>query len=95
MNVNQILQPGQLLDACDRCGKWYAAEFSAIVPNGAVIVHFLGWATSFDEMISISAIHSHIAPLYSHSPDRRMWKAGDVVDYRCTKAGSVKQAQRL
>jgi hypothetical protein len=59
------LRKGDRVDAIDGDKKWFEAEVKDVRSDGAVKVHYRGWATKWDVYIPQSALFLSIQPLYS------------------------------
>jgi ubiquitin C-terminal hydrolase len=84
----QDLRVGDMVDAKDRKGKFYAAKILTIDEQKNLLVHFFGWSESNDEKILQSDIINRIAPLHGHSFDRSKWEEGNKVDITITDASN-------
>jgi hypothetical protein len=73
------IRVGELVDAKDTNGIWYAAVVKGVGETG-VAVHYKGWGKTFDEVIPPTMVTTNIAPLFAHSPNRSKWEVGDAVE---------------
>jgi hypothetical protein len=82
------LKPGDTVDCCDNTNHWNEAVITSISADGSLSVHFKGWGTSFDEVITKSQAVYRIQPLNTRTRNwRDTLEEDDYVEINVARPG--------
>ncbi len=75
---------GDLVDAMDKEKCWFESIITEVRPGMNVKVHFMGWGSKWDDIISMEELETRIAPLNSMTRD---WRGdlfeGGLIEIKC------------
>ena len=66
------MRVGDLVDAMDKEKCWFESYIVELRPGMNVKVHFMGWGSKWDDVISINELPHRVAPLNTMTKD---WRA--------------------
>ena len=78
-NHDNVFNIGEHVDCLDTIGKWCNAEVKEI-QDGRIFVHFTGFATKYDEWISLSEPNPRIQKQWRRGSDFVVNNRIDVLD---------------
>ena len=80
------MQVGDLVDAMDKEKCWFESYIVELRPGMNVKVHFMGWGSKWDDVISINELPHRVAPLNTMTKD---WRAdlfeGGLIEIKCNE----------
>lgn len=82
--AHEALAPGDLVDAQDKEKCWFESIVLDISPEGHVKVHFMGWGSKWDDIITAAELPTRLAPLNTKTKN---WRAdlftGGLIEIKC------------
>jgi DNA-binding beta-propeller fold protein YncE len=82
----ELMMVGDLVDAMDKEKCWFESVVVEVRPGMNVKVHFMGWGSKWDDVISMSDLSSRVAPLNTKTKD---WRAdlfeGGLIEIKCNE----------
>ena len=80
------MQVGDLVDAMDKEKCWFESYIVELRPGMNVKVHFMGWGSKWDDVISIHDLPHRVAPLNTMTKD---WRSdlfeGGLIEIKCNE----------
>ena len=81
---SEPLAPGDLVDAQDKERCWFESIVQEITADGNVKVHFMGWGSKWDDIITPAELTARLAPLNTKTKN---WRAdlfsGGLIEIKC------------
>jgi len=81
---DEPLSVGDLVDCMDKEKCWFESIVQETMSDGSIKVHFMGWGSKWDDIVTISELSSRIAPLNSKTKN---WRAdlfeGGLIEIKC------------
>jgi hypothetical protein len=84
---NEAFQVGDLLDCMDKERSWFESYITDVLPDsGGIVVHFLGWGSKWDDLVTLEEIPIRVAPLNTKTKN---WRAelfeGGLIEIKCNE----------
>ena len=68
---DESLCVGDLVDCMDKEKSWFESIIQEIMSDGSIKVHFMGWGSKWDDIVSTTEITLRIAPLNTKTKNWR------------------------
>ncbi len=77
---------GDLVDAMDKEKCWFEAIITEVRPGMNIKVHFMGWGSKWDDIVTIDELETRIAPLNTQTnPWRTDLFEGGLIEIKCNE----------
>ena len=77
---------GDLVDAMDKEKCWFEALITEVRPGMNIKVHFMGWGSKWDDIVTIEELETRIAPLNTQTKN---WRGdlfeGGLIEIKCNE----------
>eukprot|EP01038_Epipyxis_sp_PR26KG_P004848 gene4848-6795_t len=82
--LDEPLAVGDLADCMDKEKCWFESVIQEIATDGSIKVHFMGWGSKWDDIITAAEISTRLAPLNTKTKN---WRAdlfeGGLIEIKC------------
>jgi hypothetical protein len=78
------IAPGDLLDCMDKERSWFESLVLEVSSDGTLKIHFMGWGSKWDDIITTNEMATRIAPLNTYTRDwRNELFEGGLIEIKC------------